>query len=485
MPALSDLLARGRERFDKSAGSAHDAETHALKEAVFVSVLRWFSAGAACVAALLCIQILREQQLGPSILIGSVMVGLVPGFLLLHPALGYPRTAVIFLGYILMACTYIQCARGLTAGVALAMVTFLLLSGLLFAARGGRWALAAVLGSLIASSLVSLSPFAARWDLELVDPQSPIVWLRYAAVLFFFGGSLLSAFTKLSDGYARIGQRLSITLERERAERAQREQVEEALVASRRLEALAQYAGGLAHDFNNSLMVIMGGTALIADDEQAGERVRALAQEVSNSAESSAQTVRHLLLLGRKSEPEPSRVNAEAIVQQCRSTLRRVLPETVSLKVEVDPLAELMVDIAGLQQTLLNLALNARDALGAGGAFTLRVQRRLLSETPPDTRARPGTFVVVSCQDTGTGMDETTRARLFEPFFSTKAAGKGSGLGLATVQRFVAASGGFITVETELGRGTAFHLHFPALEESLKSYPDAAAPIELQRAETL
>jgi signal transduction histidine kinase len=462
-----------------------EAENRLLEAAVFRSVLRWFSGGAALGSALLMMQALRAPPVSTGVATISLMVGLIPAFLLLQRPLGYPRTAVLFLGYVLMACTYIQCERGLTPGVALAMVTFLLLSGLFFGMRGARWAFVASLGSLVASALVSVNPLASRWEREFWDPHNPIVWLRYAAVLFFFGGSLLSAFTKLSAGYIQIGVKLRATLERERSERKQRERAEQALEQAQRLEALAQYAGGLAHDFNNSLMVIVGGTALIADDDQADERIRAIARDIGKSAESGTEMVRHLLQLGRRTPPERERVSAETIVQQCRGTLRAVLPETIKLEVEVDKTAELMIDVAGIQQALLNLALNARDAMAEPGTFVLRVTRSVITEPPKAPGARAGTFVVLSCEDTGSGMDEATRARLFEPFFTTKAAGKGTGLGLATVQRFVREAGGFIVVDSQLGVGTAFHLHFPAPEESAPSESAAKSPAELRPTDTL
>jgi signal transduction histidine kinase len=453
-------------------------ETSALKQSVFAGVLLWFTSGALCVAALFLVQGLRGTMPSANLSLGVALIALFPIFVPLLRWLGYPRTATGFLAYLLLVCTYVQCERGLTPGVALAMVTFLCLSGLFFGMQGARWAFAAALLSLGASALVSVNPFAARWEREFWDPHNPLVWLRYAAVLFFFGGSVLSAFTKLNDGYAEMRARLAATLERERNERRQRERAEEALEHARRLETLAQYAGGLAHDFNNNLMVIVGGSVLIAEDDQANERIRAMARDIQTSAEQGASMVHHLLGLGRKETLTPERVSAASLVQQCRGTLRRVLPSGVQLEFVIDEQAELMVDIAGLQQALLNLALNARDALGEQGMFTLAIARRLISELPSHTRARPGAFVVISCQDTGSGMDEATRSHLFEPFFTTKAAGKGTGLGLASVQRFVHDAGGFITVDSAPGVGTAFHLHFPPFGEGPHS--DAAPPAQVE-----
>lgn len=452
------------------AYASRDQSEQELAAAVFASVLRWFAAGAVIVVLVLLVQLWREPTFSVGILIGTALIVPVPAFLMLMRTLGYPGTAKLFLVYGLIFCTYFQCEGGLTPGVALCMVTYLLLSCLFFGMRGARWSLVASFGSLVLSALVRTSGYVPRWEQEFWDPSNPIVWLRYAAVLFFIGGSLMSAFSQFAAGYRRIAAELRATLERERNERQQRERAEQALEHARRLEALAQYAGGLAHDFNNNLMVIMGGTSLIADDPQASEQVRALARDIGQSAEHGAEMVRHMLALGRKTPSMPQPISADALVQQCRGTLRKVLPESVKLAVEVEGQLELMVDVAGMQQALLNLALNARDALGeCAGAFTLRVARRTIAQPPASARARPGAFVVVSCQDTGAGMDESTRTRLFEPFFTTKTAGKGTGLGLATVQRFVHEAGGFISVESSLGVGTTFHLHFPALEGSAKS----------------
>jgi signal transduction histidine kinase len=461
-----------------------DEQNLAFKEEVFAGVLRWFSGGAVAIVVIMLTQGLRGKAMSTSLLVACGMVALLPGFLLVRRALGYPRTAVLFLGYLLLVCTYGQCERGLTPGVAMAMVAFLLLAGMFFGSRGVRWAFSASLASLASSALVSTSGYASDWEREYWDPHQPLVWLRYAAVLFFFGGALLSAFTKLIEGLARSNAALQLTLERELAERQQLERTQGALEQAQRLEALAQYAGGLAHDFNNNLMVIVGGAALIADDDQAGEQVRATARDIAKSAETGAEMVQHLLSLGQKRAAAPQRIQAEAVVQQCRGTLRKVLPATVQLQFDVDPEAELSVDVARLQQAILNLALNARDALGDTGKFKLRVARRTVSEPPAHGRARPGTFVVISCEDSGTGMDEATRARLFEPFFTTKAAGKGTGLGLATVQRFVEDAGGFITVDTEPGRGTAFHLHLPVANAGPRSQPSPSGQVEQRPTET-
>jgi signal transduction histidine kinase len=271
----------------------------------------------------------------------------------------------------------------------------------------------------------------------------------------------------LIGGLEKLALRLRETLERERDERTQLEAAQHALEKSRRLEALGELAAGVAHDFNNSLMVIMGGASVLRADPSATPAVAALADEIIERARTGAQTVQQLLSLGRASGGDVNAVTLDEVLRRTLPTLKQALSDNVHLELACAWQGVIHVDVGRLQQALLNLATNARDAMPHGGRWTLRVTEHQIERVPAGWMAQPGRFVALACIDTGVGVDGALFGRLFEPFFSTKAAGKGSGLGLAMVRKTLNDAGGFIEVESELGVGTTFRLFFPVRARAL------------------
>jgi PAS domain S-box-containing protein len=237
---------------------------------------------------------------------------------------------------------------------------------------------------------------------------------------------------------------------------------DERLRESQRLAAVGQLAGGVAHDFNNLLLVIRGYSAMILKrplDEQAHAELT----RIDEAAERAADLTRQLLAFSRQQILRPELVDANAVVEETVRLLGPELGEDIDLVSELDAnLPPVLVDRAQLGQVITNLALNARDAMAAGGALTIRTASVELDEpeVSPQIDAVPGRFVRLQVTDTGSGMDAETRERIFEPFFSTKSGG--SGLGLATVYGIVTQSGGQISLSTAPGRGTTFELYFPA-----------------------
>jgi len=230
---------------------------------------------------------------------------------------------------------------------------------------------------------------------------------------------------------------------------------------AQRVEVLGQLAGGVAHDFNNVLMAV-GGMAELLQGELEG-RESAMAGEIVAAAERGGQLANRLLEFskGRGVQLEP--VSPAAVFTELLPMLQRMLGEGVDMKLaELDPDLRAMVDRVELEQALMNLVVNARDALTGPGSITLSVGACALPVG--EARARgidPGTFVVVSVVDDGEGIDERVRSRLFEPFFTTKEPGTGTGLGLMSVHRVAAQAGGFVKIDSELGSGTTFQLWFP------------------------
>jgi signal transduction histidine kinase len=241
--------------------------------------------------------------------------------------------------------------------------------------------------------------------------------------------------------------------DRERFEQERRADAERSLARAQRLEAIGHLAGGIAHDTRNALLVMSAGLRELRSSARSHEDQEVLA-DLEHAVSNLTHTAQQLLSLGRRPASAARQVALSEVVIPFVSALRRVIPPEVELRLEGQCDAQVVLDPARLEQALLNLALNARDAMPAGGVLTLRLAHRVASG---EDRA------VVALEDTGNGMDAPTASRIFEPFFTTKPAGSGTGLGLAIVQGFVAESGGTIELDSAPGRGTRVRLSFPVI----------------------
>ena len=245
----------------------------------------------------------------------------------------------------------------------------------------------------------------------------------------------------------------------------ERRALEEQLRQSQKLEAIGRLAGGVAHDFNNILMSIMGAADLLLMELGADDPARGEATEVKQSVLRGAALTRQLLAFSRRQASRPRLFALGEVVGGMESMLRRLIGPEIEFDIDSvgEPVA-VMADPAQIEQVILNLVINARDAMPRGGRLTLRVETLTVDETAAlaHVEGHAGRYARLSVADTGTGIDEATRARLFEPFFTTKEQGKGTGLGLSIVYGIVRQSGGYITVVSEPGRGATFMIYLPA-----------------------
>jgi PAS domain S-box-containing protein len=232
-------------------------------------------------------------------------------------------------------------------------------------------------------------------------------------------------------------------------EEAERRKLEEQVRQSQKMEAVGRLAGGVAHDFNNLLTVINGCSELLLHEARPGDPARELADEIRRAGEQAATLTKQLLAFGRRQIVAPAVLDLNDVVRDVERMLRRLIGEHIVLGVQLDPKgARVKADAGMMVQLLMNLAVNARDAMPEGGTLAVR------------TAATDGS-VVLTVADTGIGMDAETKARVFEPFFTTKPAGEGTGLGLATAHTIVEQAGGMIAVESEPGHGTEFRIELP------------------------
>jgi len=243
--------------------------------------------------------------------------------------------------------------------------------------------------------------------------------------------------------------------------------LEERFRQSQKMEAIGRLAGGVAHDFNNLLTVILGYTQVLADGLPAGRLADSTAQ-IKSAAERAAGITRQLLAFSRKQVLSPRVIDLNDIMLNLDSLLRRLIGEDIEVfTVPGRNLAAVKADPGQIEQVIMNLALNARDAMPRGGKLTLETANADLDDGYARDHAplEPGSFVMLAVSDNGVGMTPDVQARIFEPFFTTKEVGKGTGLGLSTVYGIVKQSGGFIWVYSEPGRGTTFKIYFPRVEQ--------------------
>jgi signal transduction histidine kinase len=280
----------------------------------------------------------------------------------------------------------------------------------------------------------------------------------YAHPLHAHGGDEVAHATRAFD-------RMRKALQKNEAEK---QQLEDQLRQSQKMEALGRLAGGVAHDFNNLLTVIKGHSELITDRVSPADPVSLSGDQIRKAADRAATLTRQMLAFSRRQALQPKVLNVNVVVEDIGKLLNRLIPEDIEVIFRTDEsLGRVKADASQLEQVLLNLTVNARDAMPQGGKLTIEtrnvtVHAELARNLPS---VEPGEYVELAVTDTGTGMDAETKAHMFEPFFTTKESGKGTGLGLATVYGVVKQSGGFISVDTELGVGSKFEIYLPRVHE--------------------
>jgi signal transduction histidine kinase len=342
----------------------------------------------------------------------------------------------------------------------------------------GQMFLTIVIGGMCAGAVVTSSSHLPTLLAFLLSATLPIAILFFGqgtltgsalgTMILVFATALALAGRHLNRFFTetvRLRFELSAANLRLQAEIAEREATEAALRQAQKLEAIGQLTGGIAHDFNNLLTIVSGNLTLAIARTGRSSASMALLQSALQAAERGGALIQRLLAFARKQRLDPQSVDLSRLVAGVEDLLRRTLAEHTRLTIaSAADLAPALVDANQLELAILNITINARDAMPGGGALHIDLQnRRTGPNSPPELSA--GDYVVISISDTGTGMDAATLARVFEPFFTTKQIEGGSGLGLPMVQGFAAQSGGTVRIRSKLGEGTTVELWLPRADK--------------------
>ncbi len=371
----------------------------------------------------------------------------------LLPRLSYPTRAVTLSAAAFVAAGSAVVLRGLAAAPVLLLGLGVLMSSL-FLGRVGMLASLIAAGSIVAIAgqpepVATFSSWSSAIDIVCV---AGVLTVLVQFVVRRLEGSV---------------EQSTQALERLRAEQALRERAQTeltraqaTLVQTQKLDAVGRLAGGVAHDFNNTLQVVLGWTELLRNETQSQQQMHEGIEQIRAAAERSRGLTRQLLTFSRPEMCTPTRIELHHFLGALVKSYRRLLPDDISIVAHADPGLTIVMDEGHLSQVLLNIVLNARDAMPTGGTVAVITRLTPSAELPPVASVFENEAVEIEVTDTGTGMDEETRSRVFEPFFTTKGK-RGTGLGLSTAYGVVQQAHGVIDIQSEPGKGTSVRLFFP------------------------
>jgi len=313
-------------------------------------------------------------------------------------------------------------------------------------------------------------------EYRLMAKDGRVVWMRDEAVVV----RDLSGKPLYVQGYL-----LDISAEREAED--ERRRLEAQLLHSQKMEAIGRLAGGVAHDFNNLLTAIIGYSELIVSELDPASSLARDAEEIKRAAEQAAAMTQQLLAFSRRQVLQLALLNPNEVIGHMEKMLQRLIGENIELVTELESeIAIIRCDRSQIEQVIMNLVVNARDAMPTGGRITITTANTEVDAAEAaELGLLPGSYVLATISDTGTGMDDETLSHIFEPFFTTKAQGKGTGLGLATVHGIVEQSNGAIAVESTVGEGSGFRVLLPVAQEGADSDRAVAPTGETRGSETL
>lgn len=379
----------------------------------------------------------------------------------------YYRLSGSLLMFLLVTMTFLVQIRSgpYTSQTPLQLMT-LVLSGLIYGIRGVYITLAINLCLFALAAVLLLNGLVPNTSALFFDPNSTTVWLRSAAIMVFFGGGSAWGVVYTIEKLQKETVKLRELLAREHAQlehlaRAEKEKQEalQAVTAAQRVEVLGRLASGVAHDFNNSLTVILTSTEMAQRDPDLSPAVMKLLASIKRASLQAADMTKSLLALGRKDPSRLTSISPAAVLTGMHEAITRLLPEDIKFSIVETTSAPVMVDRVQLERAILNLVINAKDAVGANGEITIGCRQvKLMSE--PNGLAE-GSYIQFSVKDNGHGMTAAVLEHIFEPFYTMKAEGHGTGMGMALLHSFALESKGKVEIDSAPGVGTKIFLYLP------------------------
>jgi signal transduction histidine kinase/ActR/RegA family two-component response regulator len=429
------------------------------------------------VAGILIFQVLLNGNLNFITIVLSIYCLGFPALWLVRKKLSFNTLGVSYLCLMLLLAFMLQLRGGLTTSTASVQIIVFILSGMLFGSRG--------VFACLGLSLLSFSVAGFSVVNGLVPPLSETLWDAQLASTWFRAGIILAVFgsaAAMSVSYAlsRLEQetaRLQASLSREKTQRLALEQAElekeatrKALAEAQRVEAIGRLASGVAHDFNNSLTVITGAAELAEMDSNLPERVKKALATIKKAAFKSADLTRSLMVLGRKDPARVEVIRTDYLIFKLKNSLERLLPEDIEFSITAPESRPILIDRNQTERAIINLVLNAKDAIENGGKISITCDAIEIDESHESLIK--GSYAKISVIDDGQGMSDDVKEHIFEPFYTTKATTKGTGMGLSLVKSFISDANGDIQINTKVGEGTEVALLFPVTgeQETVKPY---------------
>lgn len=396
-----------------------------------------------------------------------------PVLVLLKNKLSLQVRGTVFLSLMMLMGFLVLFRGGISIAQAALQLWILLIAALLFGVRGVVITLLINLSGFAVAGYVVVNGMLPPFSESMWNPDYPSVWLRGGIILALFGGSSAAAVAIIVNQLEQEKNKLKQSLAREQQQRLsleiarnENQQAHEALANAQRTEALGKMASGIAHDFNNALTIIMGAAEIAMLDSSNNKQVEKSFNSIIRASSNAAELTRSLLSFGRKDPIQKSVVEVNALISGLEKPLVRLLPEDITLSVRNSEPAIIAVDKAGLEKTLFNLIANSKESIKGSGEISLSCECvTIASET---SGIPPGEFAKISVADNGEGIDTKLKDKIFEPYFTTKEASAGAGLGLALLQSLMNEASGHITLSSEVGQGTEFNLYFPIVLENEK-----------------
>ena len=432
------------------------------------------------IAVILLVQVLLATTPNFIVIVACIYCLSFPALWFVRNKLSFNALGISFLCLMLLMAFMLQLRGGLTTSTAAVQIIVLILSGILFGQRGIFVCLGISLLSFSLAGYSVVNGLVPPLSETLFDARLASTWFRAGIILAVFGGAAAMSVSYALSLLEQETARLEASLSREKNQRIALEQIEQEKEAARkameeaqRVEAIGRLASGVAHDFNNSLTVITGATELADMDSDLPERTKKALATIKKAAFKSADLTRSLMVLGRKDPARLEVIRTDYLIFKLKNSLERLLPEDITISINAPKSRPILIDRNQTERAIINLVINAKDALENGGNISITCDAVEIDESHPSLSK--GSYAKISVLDDGLGMSDEVKEHIFEPFYTTKAANKSTGMGLSLVKSFITEAKGDIQIHTKSGEGTEVTLIFPVTGEQEATEPPRSA----------